>query len=116
MSSLPMDSKHNLAQFVSAHAQSSIHCACGGMPHQQSQPPAQRALPRAYPLHKGRWLQLSHKIVRGGLPRHCDKIHSICTLRSLDAGAAMGNGILWRIIRYLLQGIQEALSFTTLMV
>ena len=66
MSSLPMDSKHNPARFVSAHAQSSIHCACGGMPHQQRQPPAQRALPRAYPLHKGRWLQLSHKIVRGG--------------------------------------------------
>ena len=105
MSSLPMDSEHHPAQFVSAHAQSSIHCACGGMPHQQRQPPAQRALPRAYPLHKGRWLLLSHKIVRGGLPRHCDKIHSICTLRSLDAGAAMGNGILWRIIRYLLQGI-----------
>ena len=73
MSSLPMDSKHNPARFVSAHAQSSIHCACGGMPHQQRQPPAQRALPRAYPLHKGRWLLLSHKIVRGGLPRHCDK-------------------------------------------
>ena len=93
MSSLPMDSKHNPAQFVSAHAQSSIHYACVGMPHQQRQPPAQRALPRAYPLHKGRWLLLSHKIVREGclatVTKFTASVHSEAWMLVLPWGILM---------------------------